>query len=153
MTRSSRLTRSTLLQKLENIIRHFPDRSDFRFDDSQTVIDLSNENIPDDSSQPPKTVAQSSIDRKRGHSSRFGDLGWATRRIRAHVKVHWGARKRSFGKRRAPGPRWFNPAAMTRRVMSAPASAADRRSFAGFPRTVAVESRPRQAGTSRAARG
>ncbi|MCH7693928.1 MAG: hypothetical protein IID50_10835 [Proteobacteria bacterium] len=64
-----------------------------------------------DSSQPPKTVVRSSIDRKRGHSSGFGDLGWATRRIRAHVKVYWGARKRSFGKRRAPGPRRFNPAA------------------------------------------
>jgi hypothetical protein len=48
--------------------------------------------FPDGFSQPPKTVAQSRIDRKRGLSSRFGGLGWATRRIRAHVKMHSGAR-------------------------------------------------------------
>jgi len=39
--------------------------------------------FPDDSSQPPKTLAQSSIDQQRGRSFRFGGLGWATRRIRA----------------------------------------------------------------------
>ena len=59
-----------------------------------------------------------------------------------------GARNRSFGKRRESGARRFKPiAAMTRRVTSAPPSAAGRRSVAGFPRTVAVELRPRQAGT------
>ncbi len=42
---------------------------------------------------------------------------------------------------------------MTRGVMSVLASAAGRRSFAGFPRTVAVKSRPRQAGTSRIVHG
>ena len=82
--------------------------------------------FPDDSSRPPKTVAQSSIDRKRGRSLRFGGLGWATRRIRTRVKMHLGARYRSFGNGRAPGRRRFNPAAMTRGVMLVLASAAGR---------------------------
>ena len=56
------------------------------------------------------------------------------------VKLHSGGRKRPFGKCRAPGARRFNPtAAMTPGVMSAPASAAGRRSVAGLPRTAAVE--------------
>ena len=48
--------------------------------------------FPDASSQLPKTVAQSSIDRKRGHSSRIGGLGMGFRysrpgASRAHVPV------------------------------------------------------------------
>jgi hypothetical protein len=43
-----------------------------RFRESQIVGPI-NWDFPDDSSQPPKTVARSSIDRKRGDSSPFGD--------------------------------------------------------------------------------
>ena len=45
---------------------------------SQDVRDSLNRDFPDDSSHPPKTVARSSINRKRAHSCRFGGLGWAT---------------------------------------------------------------------------
>ena len=39
-------------------------------------MDNLNRDFPDDSSQPPKTVAQSNIDRKRGRSSRLDLIGY-----------------------------------------------------------------------------
>ncbi len=104
--------------------------------------------FPDSSSKVPRTVTLSIIDRKRGQSSRFGGLGWAMWRIRAHVRMHSGARNRSFGRGRAPVPAG-NPAAMTLGVMSARAPVGGRRSGAGFRRVMSVRSRPRQAGTQR----
>ncbi len=82
---------------------------------------------PDGSSQARKSIAQSSIDRKRGHSSRSGGLGCAARCIRDHVRVQSGERRRPFGKWGGPGARRFNPAAaMPQGVMSVLASAAGR---------------------------
>ncbi len=87
--------------------------------------------------------------RTRGPKTRFGVLGWGARCVRDLAETQSGARRRSFGKRQESGARRFKPiAAMTRRVTSAPPSAAGRRSVAGSPRTTAVEPPSRQARAS-----
>ncbi len=110
--------------------------------------------FPDDSSQAPKAIAQSRIERKRKHPIWIGHLGWGTRCFRDPTKAHSGARRRSLGNCRQSSGRRFNPiAAMTRGVMSALASAAGRQSVAGFPRTAAAAPPPRQAGRCARKRG